>query len=82
MVLSYSGGGKGYYPCEKEINIKFIKSTKEKSKYQISFINNELNGLLRLYLLKEISKKVGLKPNKKIKKIVNINIIHNGIIKK
>ena len=49
------GGGENPYLLSKEINIKFIKLTEEKSKNQISFINNELTGLLRLCLLKEIS---------------------------
>jgi len=55
LVQRLTGGGGDDFPLLKEINIKFIKSTEEKSKNQISFINNELTGLLRLCLLKEIS---------------------------
>ena len=58
MVLRLRGGGGTYY--SKEINIKFIKSTEDKNKNKISFINNELTGLLRLCLLKEISIKLDI----------------------
>ena len=54
-LKSNCSGGGGNKPLLKEINIKFIKSKEEKSKNKISFINNELTGLLRLCLLKEIS---------------------------
>lgn len=54
LVLRLKGGGGYHY--EKEINIKFIKLTKEKNKSKISFCKkNELSGILRLCLLKEIS---------------------------
>ena len=62
---NFSGGG-GNEPLLKEINIKFIKSKEEKSKNKISLINNELTGLLRLCLLKEISIKLDLNKIKKL----------------
>ena len=65
LILRLRGGG-GDYPLSKEINIKFIKLPDEKSKNQISFINNELTGLLRLCLLKEISIKFDLNKIKKL----------------
>ena len=65
-LKSNCSGGGGNYPLLKEINIKFIKSKEEKSKNKISFINNELTGLLRLCLLKEISIKLDLNKIKKL----------------
>ena len=63
LVTRLRGGGReetDYY-YKKEINIKFIKSTEKKCNDKISiisFLNNELTGLLRLCLLKEISIKL------------------------
>ena len=53
LVLRLRGGSSDVYLKDlKEINIKFIKSIKEKSNDKISFFNKELTGLLRLCLLK------------------------------
>ena len=57
LLLRQRGGGREETDYYKEINIKFIKSIDKKcnDKISTSFLNNELTGLLRLCLLKEIS---------------------------
>ena len=69
LAIRLRGGGGPIY--SKEINIKFIKSSKKKSKNQITFLNNELTGLLRLCLLKEISLKLDINQTEKVSKLIS-----------
>ena len=79
LVRRLRGGGCIF---EKEINIKFIKSSPEKNQSNISFINFELNGLLKLCLLKEISSKYNYEQIKKLPELLSyiMEILKNGYI--
>ena len=81
LTIRLSGAGGGYY-FEKEINIKFVKSTEEKNNSKISFCNFELNNILRLCLLKEISLKLNEREIGKLPDLISklIRILkHNSI---
>ena len=71
------GGGGAWY--NKEINIKFIKSP---TVYDNKISNCQLNGLLKLCLLKEISSKLNDDKLIKLPKIINciMRILKNGYI--
>ena len=69
----------GYSPYEKEINIKFIKISDE---YCNKIPNCQLNNLLKLSLLKEISAKLNKNKIQKLPEMIKyiINILKNGYI--
>jgi len=76
-VKNIKGGGCPWY--DKEINIKFIKSSKN---YDNKISNCKLDGLLKLCLLKEISSKLSNDDLIKLPEIIKciLKILKNGYI--
>ena len=81
LVLRYRGGG---YALQKEINIKFIEDQNNSNKSYISFFKKENNlyGLLKVCLMKEISSKLDEEQIKKLPEFLSyiVQILKNGYI--